>query len=83
MTSAVFARLAKLIRLVCFIVDGLPSSMKTKSVRYTPGKGQSIGLVSTYTHRTEKGNTRWCSLVQCFSVLAEIPRVTHELAQLL
>lgn len=36
MTSAVFARFAKLIRLVFLISEGIPSSMKVKSVRYTP-----------------------------------------------
>jgi hypothetical protein len=33
MTSAVFARLAKLIRFVRFISEGMPSSMKVRSVR--------------------------------------------------
>lgn len=36
MTSAVFARFAKLIKFVFLIREGMPSSMKVKSVRYTP-----------------------------------------------
>ena len=39
MTSAVFVRFVKLINSVFFTTEAIPSSMKVKSVKYTPRKG--------------------------------------------
>lgn len=83
MTSAVLARLAKLMRLVRLITDGIPSSINVKSVRYTPVKIKFTPIPrKVLVEPTEERNTRGIGEVQRFSVFSKIPRAAHELPHL-
>lgn len=83
MTSAVLARLAKLMRLVRLITDGMPSSINVKSVRYTPVIIQfSTVPWKVKVEPTEERDTRGIGEVQRFSVFSKILRAAHELPHL-
>ena len=76
-TSAVLVRLAKLIRLVRLINDGMPSSIKVKSVRYTPSK-MSANAAALDVGRTKERDARRIREMQLVSVFPKILRTTHE-----
>src|SRR6188768_3347231 len=93
-TSAVLARLAKLMRLVFLIMDGMPSSMKVRSVRYTPGscsqpqktqggRGEATLAGAREGRLTEEGDARRVGHVQRFPILAEVLGAGHQLSHAL
>lgn len=84
MTSAVFARLAKLINWVFLMIEGMPSSMNVRSVKYTPN--HAISHVTQwhdlFGQPTKEGDARRIGEMQCLSVFAEVLGAVHQLPHL-
>jgi hypothetical protein len=72
-------RLAKLIRFVFLMREGIPSSMKVKSVRYTPVFVRLVPIVCQRRH-TKKGDRRRVRPVQGVPVFRKVPSAAHELS---